>query len=218
MLREAVCWMMIAVTPTALVAADADANAAMLYERGNGGVWLNGRPLPRSSAVFPGDLIQTQAASLATLDASGSGIIVLQNSLVKFEGNAVSLQHGGVSVGTSRSMVAVAGDITVTPASNLWTEFEVVDASDSVQVVATKGDVKVNCGKGSTMLSAGDQATPDDSGNCKKKRKGGAVPIPGHGGILTDPYVLAGAAVGGGLIICLLLCTSSKPFVSQWKP
>ncbi len=55
----------------------------MLY--GRGAVWLNGKPLPRSSAVFPGDLIQTQPESLATLDASGSGVIVLPDSLVKFE-------------------------------------------------------------------------------------------------------------------------------------
>jgi hypothetical protein len=219
MLRDVVCWMMIAVTPAALLAADAESGAAILYGRGKGTVWLNGRPLPRSSAVFPGDLIQTQTESLATLDASGTGVIVLQDSLVKFEGNAVSLQHGGVSVATSRGMVVLAREVTVTPVSNTWTEFEIVDSSDTVQVVASKGDVSVNCGKGSTTLSPGDQTTRDDSGNCnKKKRKGAAAPLPTDGGILTDPYVLAGAVIGGGVIICLLLCSSSKPFVSQWKP
>ena len=216
MLRNVICWMMIAVTPAALVAADS--GAAMLYGRGGGAVWLNGRPLPRSSAVFPGDLIQTQPESLATLDASGSGVIVLPDSLIKFEGNAVSLEHGGISVATSRGMVAFAREVTVTPASNTWTEFEVVDASGTVQVVASKGDVKVNCGKGTATLSEGEQATRDQSGNCKKRRKGGAPPLPGNGSILTDPHVLAGALIGGGAIVCLLLCTSSKPFVSQWKP
>jgi hypothetical protein len=219
MLRDAICWMMIVVTPATLVAADADSGAAILYGKGKGAVWLNGRPLPRSSAVFPGDLIQTQLESLATLDASGSGVIVLQDSLVKFEGNAVALQHGGVSVATSHGMVAVAGNVTVTPVSNTWTEFEIVDASDTVQVVASKGDVNVNCGKDSTTLSPGDQATRDDSGNCnKKKRKAAGAPFPGNGGFLTNPYVLAGGIIGGGVIVCLLLCTSSKPFVSQWKP
>jgi hypothetical protein len=217
-LRNVICWMLIAVTPASLVAADADSGAAMLYGRGNGTVWLNGRPLPRSSAVFPGDLIQTQPESLATLDASGSGVIVMQDSLVKFEGNAVSLKHGGVSVATSKGMVALAREVTVTPVSNAWTEFEVADANGTVQVVASVGKVNVNCGKSTASLSEGEQATPDASGNCnKKKRKGGAA-VPGDGGILTDPYVLAGALIGGGAIICLLLCTSSKPFLSQWKP
>lgn len=219
MLRDAVCWMMIVITPAALFAADANSGAAILYGRGKGTVWLNGRPLPRSSAVFPGDVIQTQPESLATLDASGSGVIVLQDSLVKFEGNAVSLQHGGVSVATSHGMAALAREVTVTPVSNTWTEFEVVDATDTVQVVASKGDVNVKCGKDSTTLSPGDQATRDDSGNCnKKKRKAAGAPLPSDGSILTNPYVIGGGVIGGGVIVCLLLCTSSKPFVSQWKP
>jgi len=216
MLRHLVCWILIAITPASLVAAETDSGAAVLY--GKGAVWLNGKPVPRSSAVFPGDLIQTQPESVATLDASGSGVIVLQDSLVTFQANAVSLEHGTVSVATSKRMVAIAKDVTVTPASNTWTEFELTEEGGTVQVVASKGSVNVNCGKGSATLSDGEQSTSDDSGNCNKKRKGGGVPPPGSSGILTDPYVLGGAVVAGGLIVCLLLCNSSKPFLSQWKP
>jgi hypothetical protein len=217
MLRSSICWILIVLTPASLIAADADSGAAMVYGKGAGRVWLNGNPLPRSSAVFPGDLIQTQADAVATLDASGSGVIVLPDSLVKFEGNSVSLEHGGVSVATSKGMVALAKEVTVTPASNAWTEFEVADTGGTVQVVASKGNVNVNCGKGTASLSEGDQAAPDDSGNCRKKRKGGA-PVPRNGSILTNPYVLGGAVVGGGVIVCLLLCNTSSPFLSQWKP
>jgi hypothetical protein len=201
-----------------VVAADVDSGAAMLY--GKGPVWLNGKPLPRSSAVFPGDLIQTQPESLATLDASGSGVIVFQDSMVRFQGNAVSLEHGSVSVATSKGMVALAKNITVTPASQAWTEFEVADSNGTVQVVATKGSVNVNCGKTTANLSEGQQTTPDDSGNCnnKKKRKAAAAPVSGTGSFLTDPYVLGGAVIAGGLIVCLLLCETSKPYLSQWKP
>jgi hypothetical protein len=216
MLRSILCWMLIAITPASLVAADIDSGGAMLY--GKGTVWLNGKPLPRSSAVFPGDLIQTQPESVATLDASGSGVIVLQDSLVRFKGNAVSLEHGGVSVATSKGMVALAKEVTVTPASNAWTEFEVADTNGTVQIVASKGNVNVNCGKGTANLSEGEQASPDDSGNCKKKRKGVAAPVSGNGSFLTDPYVLGGAVIAGGLIVCLLLCETSKPYLSQWKP
>jgi len=215
MLRIVICWMLIAITPASLIAADGGASAAMLY--GKGTVWLNGRPLPRSSAVFPGDLIQTQPESLATLDASGSGVIVLQDSLIKFEGNAVSLEHGSVSVATSKGMVALAREVTVTPASNAWTEFEVADADGAVQVTASKGNVNVNCGKGAANLSEGEQATPDQSGHCRKRRKSGA-PVPQKGPILADPYVLVGGLIGGGALVCLLLCVSSKPFISTFKP
>ena len=215
MLRKAICWVLIGLTPGSVIASDGALDAAMLY--GKGEVWLNGKAVPRSSAVFPGDLIQTEPESLATLDVSGSGVVVLQDSLIKFEGNAVSLEHGGVSVATSKGMVAIARDITVTPASNTWTEFEVAESDGTVQVVAGKGDVNVNCGKGVANLSEGEQATPDESGNCNKKRKGGA-PMPRRGPLLLNPYVLAGGVVLGGAIICLLLCDTSKPFLSQWKP
>src|ERR1022692_1812198 len=214
MLRNVICWVMMAVTPAALVAADS--GGAMVYGRGE--VWLNGKLLPRSSAVFPGDLIQTQAESLATLDAPGAGVIVLPDSLVKFEANAVSLEHGSVSVATSHGMVGLAREVTVTPASDQWTEFEIADANGKVQVVASKGEVSVNCGKGTATLSEGEQATRDESGNCNKKKRKGGAPVPGHGGILTDPYVQVGGLVAGGVIVCLLLCNPSKPFVSQWKP
>jgi hypothetical protein len=215
MLRHLICWLMIVVTPAPLVAADSV--GAMVY--GKGEVWLNGKLLPRSSAVFPGDLIQTQAESLATLDASGAGVIVLPDSLIRFEANAVSLEHGSISVATSHRMVATAREVTVTPTSDRWTEFEVVDGNGTVQVIASKGVVNVNCGKGTTTLSEGEQATRDGSGECnKKRRRGGGALVPGHGGILTDPYVLAGELIGGGVVVCLLLCNPPKPFLSQWKP
>jgi hypothetical protein len=206
--------MMIAVTPGALLAADA--GGAMLH--GNGPVWLNGKPISSSSAVFPGDLIQTKPESLATLDATGSSIVVFPNSLVKFGANSVALEHGVVSVGTSQGMVAQASTVTVTPASNKWTEFEVADGDGTIQVLARKGDVSVNCGKNTVSLSAGDEVTPDDSGQCTKRKRGGGAPNSAHRSIFTDPYFQAGALVGGGVIVCLLLCESSKPSISQWKP
>jgi hypothetical protein len=207
---------MIAVAPASMVAADADSSAAMLYAKGR--VWLNGKPLPRSSAVFPGDLIRTEPESVATLDGSGSGIIVFPDSRVKFEGNAISLESGSVSVATSKGVIGLAEKVTVTPASNTWTEFQVADREGTVRVFASKGNVNVNCGNGTANLSAGEEVTADKSGSCQKKKKKGAPPLPGDGSILTDPFVLASEVIGGGVIVCLLLCNTTKPFLSQWKP
>ena len=213
-----ICWMLIAFTPASLLAADADPGGAMLYGRGKEAVLLNGKPLPRSSAVFPGDLIQTPPESVATLDAPGSGVVVYPDSVVKFEQNSVSLQHGSVSVATSKRMVALAHQMTVTPASDAWTEFEVADTNGSTRVIASKGSVDVNCGKSTASLSEGDEVTGDAAGNCsKKKRKGGPV-FPLNAGPLSGPWVVIGALGTGGGIICLLLCDNPQPFISQWKP
>ena len=216
MLRHVICWMLIAITPGAVVAADTSSDAAMLYGRGK--VLLNGRPLPRSSAVFPGDVVQTQAESVATLDAQGSGVVVLPDSLVKFEGNAVSLEQGAVSVATSRFMVARAREVTVTPTSNIWTEFEVADVTGTVQVYGNKGNVNVNCRNGSVNLSEGEEVTADKSGNCNKNKRKVGTPLPAENGLLTNPYVLSGIVVTVGVLTCLLLCPVDKPYISQFKP
>src|SRR5437870_7612950 len=93
MLRKLLSLMMIAVLPGALLAADSA--GAMLYAKGT--AWLNGSTVPRSSAVFPGDLIQTKANSVANINAAGSNVLIVADSLVKFEGTAFSVEHGSRS-------------------------------------------------------------------------------------------------------------------------
>lgn len=202
--RSALCWMMILVFPWSLMAADS--RAAMLYA--NGTAWINGGTVPRSSAIFPGDLVQTKPDSMANINATGSNVMILSDSLVKFEGEAVSLEHGGVSVATSKSMMTRAGEVTVVPATNAWTEFEVADLDGTVQIVARKGDVSISDGTGaSSTLAQGEQTTVEDSQARKKdKRKGaGAVPAATRG-ILDSPYAIwIGAGAIGGLVLWVLL-------------
>jgi hypothetical protein len=76
------------VLPTSLFAEDSD--RAMLYSGGT--VSLNGSASPASSVIFSGDLIQTTAGSVAKINALGSSLIVLADSQVQFESNAVTLQ------------------------------------------------------------------------------------------------------------------------------
>ncbi len=204
MFHNALCWMMIAVFPLSLVAADT--GAAMLYAKGT--VWINGSTVPRSSAIFPGDLVQTKPDSVANINATGSSVMILADSLVKFEGDAVSVEHGSVSVATAKGMVTRAGDVTVAPASSAWTEFEVTDVNGTVQIVARKGDVSISDGSGSSStLPQREQTTRDESRAHKKDRQKGAGAAPAAaGGILNSPYAIAiGAAAVGGLITWVLI-------------
>ncbi len=188
----------------------------MLY--GKGTVWLNNSPLPRSSAIFPADLIRTERESMANLNASGANVIIQSDSIVKFEGAAVSLEHGSVSVTTSMRMAVRAIEVTVAPVSNAWTEFEVTDVDGAVQIVARKGDVNVQCGKDSVTLPEGQQATREESGKCSRK-KGGAYP-PTGGDLLTNRYMLIGGGVGAMCIFWLCLPSPQPPIppVSAWQP
>src|ERR1700739_4094545 len=115
--------MMVIILPGALLAADLP--GAMLYSHGT--ALLNGNTIARSSAIFSGDLVQTSADSVANINATGSSVLVLNESLVQYEGSAVKLEHGGVTISTSKLLATRAGAVTVTPKAGVWTEFEVRD-------------------------------------------------------------------------------------------
>jgi hypothetical protein len=188
----------------------ADSNAAMLYT--NGAAWVNGVHVPRSaSAIFSGDLLQTRSDSVANINQPGSSITVLSDSLVQFQGVSVDIEHGGVTVSTSKEIAATAGDVKVTPASNAWTEFNVIDIDGTVRIFARKGALTIDDGKNVVTLAQGQDTTraetTDNADNDKpkdgkkkkdRKRMAGAIPAAG-GGILSSPYAvgIAGGAVVG---------------------
>jgi hypothetical protein len=213
-LRNLACWIMIAVALVSLCAADS--GAGMLYAKGT--AWINGSMVPRTSAVFPGDLVQTRSDSVASINASGSNLIILEDSLIKFDGPSSSLEHGSVTVATSKGMIIRSGEITVAPASTGWTEFEVKGSDGSVRIVAQKGDVKVSDGSDTSTLSQGQQTTVDQTEKKKKKKKkkaAGAIPS-GGGGVLSSPILYGGLAAAGGVIVWVLL-PGDNP-ISQKSP
>lgn len=201
--RKSLCWMMIAIFPSSLLAADA--GAAMLYAKGD--AWVNGTTVPRSSAIFPGDLVQTKPDSIVNINAAGSNVMILSDSMVKFEGNAVSIEHGTVTVATSKGMATHVGEVTVSPASANWTEFEVTDVNGTVQIMARKGDVNINDGQQTTTLAQGQQTTRDEGQESSKKRKGGAgAATAAAGSVLNSPIAIgASAAIVGGVLTWVLI-------------
>ncbi len=89
--RKMVSCVLLLIVPASLFAADS--GAAMLYA--DGAAWLNGSHVPKSSAIFAGDLVQTRSDSAANIHAPGSSITVLGDSLVQFEGASLKVEHGG---------------------------------------------------------------------------------------------------------------------------
>jgi hypothetical protein len=197
--------MMAVIFPAALFAADQP--AAMVYTHGT--ALLNGNSIARSSAIFSGDLVQTNADSAANINASGSIVLILNDSLVQYEGSTVKLEHGGVTISTSKSLATRAGDVTVSPAASVWTEFEVRDVDGRVQIAARKGDLTIGDDTGTTTLPQGQQTTREESqsqddsqsqnDNKKKKKRVAEGPAPAaEGGILNSPVAIG---IGGGAIL-----------------
>ena len=192
--------MMVVICPAALLAADQP--AAMLYSHGT--ALLNGNSITRSSAIFSGDLVQTQADSVANINATGSAVLVLNDSLVQYQGNAVKLEHGGVTISTSKLLATRAGDVTVSPAASVWTDFEVRDVDGTVQIAARKGDLTISDDHGTTTLAQGQQTTRDDAQSQnsqnedkkKKKKRGSAGAVTAAKGAILDNPVVIGIGAG----------------------
>ncbi|MGB7071314.1 MAG: hypothetical protein WBD68_01820 [Candidatus Sulfotelmatobacter sp.] len=204
--RKLVSCVLLLIVPASLLAADQP--SAMLYSHGT--ALLNGDSIPRSSAIFSGDLVQTTADSVANINATGSTVLVLNDSLVQYEGSTVKLEHGGVTISTSKLLATRAGAVTVSPAAGVWTEFEVRDVDGRVQIASLKGNLTISDDTGTTTLAQGQQTTreesqsQDDSQSQKdsnKKKKGGAAgpaPAAAAGGILSSPVAVG---IGGGAIL-----------------
>ena len=75
-----VCLPMISILPVSLLADDT--GAAMLGS--NSGPLLNKNPAPASSALFPGDLIETQKNAVARIEATGPAAVIDPETMVQF--------------------------------------------------------------------------------------------------------------------------------------
>jgi hypothetical protein len=205
--RKLVSCVLLLMVPASLFAADQP--DAVLYSHGT--AQLNGNNIRRSSAIFSGDLVQTNADSVANINATGSTVLVLNDSLVQYEGSSVKLEHGGVTISTSKLLATRAGAVLVSPATRVWTEFEVRDVDGRVQIASRKGDLTISDATGTTTLAQGQQTARDESqpqddsqsqkDNKEKKKRGaaaGPAPPAAAGGILNSPVAVA---IGGGAIL-----------------
>lgn len=209
---------MIGFLPASLLGADT--GAAMLY--GKGEVLLNGATLPNSSAIYPDDVIETKADSVANINVTGSTVMVGPESLVKFENNAISLEHGSVSVSTSSGFRVHVKCVTVIPAAIVITQFDVTNTNSKVHAVARKSDVNIDTGRKvknaaktasesqNATLREGHDTTRDEN-SCAAALDRGAYPT-ATGGLLNSPYALyGGAAIVGGVLIWVLLQDGNPP-------
>jgi hypothetical protein len=214
-LRTFLCWALVVLCPLSLIAADT--GSAVLHSEG--GVWVNGFEIAGSTVVFPGDVLETRPGSVANLDAEGSSVLIQPESVVKFQGTFLILEHGSVSVGTSTSMSVHVNCIKVEPVSIERTQYDVADVNGTVQVAARKNDV--NIVQGGTLRKAapdsnssqsasvheGQQASRDESTAC-----GAAMRPEGANSGGNTRWIEIGAGAGAGvLVLCLLLCRGSSP-------
>jgi ribosomal 50S subunit-recycling heat shock protein len=185
--------------------------SAILHTQG--GVWVNGYEAQDSSAVFTGDLVETRPGFSATLTVDGSTILIQPESVAKFQDDVLILDHGSVSVGTSKSYKVKVNCITVVPVTNDWTQYDVTDVNRTVQAAAHKLDVRVEheaklkkptpepeSGSSSRdVVHEGEQKNYDESALC------GAPAQPTQGGSGLNPKWIAAGAGAAGILVWILI-------------
>jgi hypothetical protein len=141
------------VVTSPLLMADPAPKSAMLFATGP--VRVNGLGSARTSAVFGGDAIATDASATGTISSLGSVVMVPPNSLVVFQGNDIVLNTGFAVVSTTRGMRAQVGNYAVAPAQNGNGRFEVMRAGSFVHIRAARGPVTITGGGENRVLAEG---------------------------------------------------------------
>lgn len=212
---------MVILFPLSVLAADT--GSAVVHSKG--GVWVNGAEVMDSTSIFPGDLLETKPGFVAELDAEGSSVLIRPESIIKFQGTFLSLEHGSVSVGTSTAMSVHVNCIKVEPVSNERTQYDVTDVSGTVQVAALKNEVNITQGgalrKASPESNSSQSATVHEGQTATRVEATacGAALRPGSAGSAPNmKWIEIGGGAGAGvLILCLLLCKGSQP-ISPSRP
>jgi len=224
---KSLAWVLVVLFPASIVLADA--TSAMLNASGN--VSVNGSPIERATAVFPGDKVQTGPNSIATLTSEGSAVTVSGNSSLVFSRSFVNVLCGTAMVATRRGMSVRVSNLLVQPARGAQARFQITQNEGQLQVIAREGTLAIDNGATTSALQAGRMLTapatcmaapyaddqtgssPDqtqDQPNNNKKKKGGAdvpsgrtVPPPAVGGSSSQSAMYGAAAAAGlaGLVV-----------------
>jgi len=186
---------------------------------------VNGTEAPDSSAIFIGDLLETKPGFSASLTLEGSTILLQAESVAKFQQDIIILDHGSVSVGTSRGFKVRVNCITVVPVLNEWTQYDVTDVNGTVQVAANKKDVYIDRETShkkpiaepqtehTATVREGEHSSKDEAEVC------GAPARPTGASSGVSPKWIAAGAGGAGLLILLLAHGGGgKPPLSASSP
>jgi hypothetical protein len=218
--HKLVCGAMLVILPASLMAQDSA--RAMLHN--DGGVLLNGGPAPKSSAIFLHDLVQTQKGNWAKIDADGSAVTVQPETIVRFDGDELVLEHGGLQLNTSRGMKVRVNCMIVIPLTQEWTRYDVIDVDGSMMVVADQNDVKIHYQGAAARRSktvASSDVTVHQGARVAREERCGASSKPTEAidatrALLDTPWAVGVGTAAIGVLTCWALCrgepaSPSKP-------
>jgi len=207
---------MASVLPISLAAQET--SGAILRSSGSGTL-VNENQAPASTAIFPNDLIQTPKSTMARIEVTGSAAEVSPETVVQYQATELALDHGSLSVNTSRGLRVRVGCITITPVhDNTWTHYDVKDVDGKVTVSALKDDVYIDersknvedvkeRERNRSIVRETEQKTREEkcAGAYNEDKKPYTYPL------LNSPVAVG---IGAGIVIgitCYALCRGDEP-------
>jgi hypothetical protein len=210
-LRYLLSWTLLTIVPSFLLGQNIPDQQAAAILHSQGGVWVNGYEARDSSAIFPGDTIETKSGVTGNLVLDGSTVLLAPETVGKFQADVFELDHGTVSVGTTKGYKVRVNCLKVVPVANEWTQYVVTDVNRTLQVAAHKLDVNVahegaggkpapeNDTSQKASVHEGEEKSFDESQVCGPAAKP-ASPISG-----VNPKWIAAGAGGTGILIWILV-------------
>lgn len=215
---------MAVILPVSLFAQE---NAAAMLRSSGSGVLVNKYPAPTSIALFSNDLIETPKNAVARIEVTGSSADINTDSVVQFEGDELVLDHGSLSVTTTKGLRVRVGCVTVTPVNlSQWTQYDVSDSDGKVTVNAAKSDVYIDSRAKKPQEAKNPSRSSRDivreSEQKTREDKCGAGYLeggtrPALGALLNSKWALIVGGTAAATIACLGLCHDDDP-ASPSKP
>jgi hypothetical protein len=222
--RAFLCWAMAVIAPSSLLGQNVPDQPAAAILHTQGGVWVNGYEARDSSAIFAGDEIETKSGATGNLVLDGSTILIAPESVGKFQADVFELDHGSVSVGTTKGYKVRVHCLKVDPVANQWTQYVVTDLDGNIHVAAHKLDVNVEREQGKmkptpesdnaqrASVHEGEEKSYSESEICGAAERP-TSPLSG-----VNPAWYAAGAAGAGLLIWILLHGGGKQPISASQP
>ncbi len=209
---------MIVILPISLMGDDSA--AAIL--RSNGNVLVKGNLVPASIALFPNDNIETRGQAGARIEATGSSAEIGPESVLQFEDDELVLEHGSLSVNTSRGLRVRVGCVTITPVNRAeWTYFDVADRDGKITVSALKNDVYIdarsrNPQRAKRPAESSRVIVREGERKSREEKCGAGIFRPGAtpvaiGAMMDSPWAIGVGIVGIGALTCFAFCRGDNP-------
>jgi hypothetical protein len=141
------------------------ASAAGAIFMGTGDVQINGEPAAHSSTVFSGDRIQTTANASALVKSPNGLVSIGADSLVKYQEDSVTLEHGVVALTVGKGIQAHLENLVVSTDPGHNAKFQLLNANGVERIWVIEGSINVTDGTHIATLKAGEIMTRTPSSN-----------------------------------------------------